>query len=83
MMKGSISSICPTLFTPGRGDKNRGEDAHHQMTRKGMDLLLERAWESANGGRQLDIVTGTMTLTRVTSFVGLLNGLMPKNRPSA
>lgn len=46
------------LVYAGRGDKNRGEDAHHQMTRKGMDLLLERAWESANGGRQLDIVTG-------------------------
>ena len=28
------------------------------MTRKGMDLLLERAWEAASGGRSLDIVTG-------------------------
>ncbi|MCK0143921.1 heme d1 biosynthesis radical SAM protein NirJ [Aliiroseovarius sp. F20344] len=46
------------LVYAGRGDKNRGEDAHHLMTRKGLDLLLERAWESANGGRQLDIVTG-------------------------
>ncbi len=46
------------LVYAGRGDKNRGEDAHHKMTRKGMDLLLERAWESANGGRELDIVTG-------------------------
>lgn len=46
------------LVYAGRGDKHRGEDAHHLMTRKGMDLLLERAWESANGGRQLDIVTG-------------------------
>ncbi len=46
------------LVYAGRGDKNRGEDAHHLMTRKGMDLLLERAWESASGGRELDIVTG-------------------------
>lgn len=46
------------LVYAGRGDKNRGEDAHHQMTRKGMDLLLERAWEAASGGRPLDIVTG-------------------------
>ncbi|MDE9451583.1 heme d1 biosynthesis radical SAM protein NirJ [Aliiroseovarius sp. Z3] len=46
------------LVYAGRGDKNRGEDAHHLMTRKGMDLLLDRAWESASGGRQLDIVTG-------------------------
>ncbi len=46
------------LVYAGRGDKNRGEDAHHLMTRKGMDLLLERAWEAASGGRPLDIVTG-------------------------
>ncbi|WP_289069435.1 heme d1 biosynthesis radical SAM protein NirJ [uncultured Aliiroseovarius sp.] len=46
------------LVYAGRGDKNRGEDAHHLMTRKGMDMLIERAWESASGGRQLDIVTG-------------------------
>ncbi|WP_412552788.1 heme d1 biosynthesis radical SAM protein NirJ [Shimia sp. MIT1388] len=46
------------LVYAGRGDKNRGEDAHHKMTRKGMDLLLERAWEAASGGRPLDIVTG-------------------------
>ncbi len=46
------------LVYAGRGDKNRGEDAHHQMTRKGMELLLERAWEAASGGRPLDIVTG-------------------------
>jgi len=46
------------LVYAGRGDKNRGEDAHHQMTRKGMDMLIERAWESASGGRELDIVTG-------------------------
>ncbi|GAA6162949.1 heme d1 biosynthesis radical SAM protein NirJ [Pelagimonas sp. KU-00592-HH] len=46
------------LVYAGRGDKNRGEDAHHLMTRAGLDLLLERAWESASGGRPLDIVTG-------------------------
>ncbi|UWQ89728.1 heme d1 biosynthesis radical SAM protein NirJ [Rhodobacteraceae bacterium M382] len=46
------------LVYAGRGDKNRGEDAEHQMTRWGQDLLLERAWEAASGGKQLDIVTG-------------------------
>ena len=46
------------LVYAGRGDKNRGEDAEHQRTRKGMDLLLERAWASVNGGHHLDIVTG-------------------------
>ncbi|WP_406644794.1 heme d1 biosynthesis radical SAM protein NirJ [Aliisedimentitalea scapharcae] len=46
------------LVYAGRGDKNRGEDAEHQMTRWGQDLLLERAWEAASGGKPLDIVTG-------------------------
>ncbi|WP_282152359.1 heme d1 biosynthesis radical SAM protein NirJ [Ruegeria atlantica] len=46
------------LVYAGRGDKNRGEDAEHLRTRSGLDLLLERAWEAASGGRPLDIVTG-------------------------
>ncbi|WP_372884592.1 heme d1 biosynthesis radical SAM protein NirJ [Shimia sp.] len=46
------------LVYAGRGDKNRGEDAEHQRTRRGMDLLLDRAWNSVNGGHYLDIVTG-------------------------
>jgi heme d1 biosynthesis radical SAM protein NirJ len=46
------------LVYAGRGDKNRGEDAEHAMTRWGQDLLLDRAWGAASGGRPLDIVTG-------------------------
>lgn len=46
------------LVYAGRGDKNRGEDAEHLRTRNGLDLLLDRAWEAASGGRTLDIVTG-------------------------
>lgn len=46
------------LVYAGRGDKNRGEDAHHQMTRKGMDILIERAWLAAAEDMPLDIVTG-------------------------
>jgi heme d1 biosynthesis protein len=46
------------LVYAGRGDKNRGEDAEHARTRWGLDLLLERAWEAASGGKPLDIVTG-------------------------
>ncbi|MCI5097348.1 MAG: heme d1 biosynthesis radical SAM protein NirJ [Rhodobacteraceae bacterium] len=46
------------LVYAGRGDKNRGEDAAHEMTRWGQDLLLERAWDAVSGGRPLDIVTG-------------------------
>lgn len=46
------------LVYAGRGDKHRGEDAHHQMTRQGLDLLLERAWSAVSEDRPLDIVTG-------------------------
>ncbi|MCP5074162.1 MAG: heme d1 biosynthesis radical SAM protein NirJ [Rhodobacteraceae bacterium] len=46
------------LVYAGRGDKNRGEDAHHLMTRKAMDLLIERAWQTASDFTPLDIVTG-------------------------
>lgn len=46
------------LVYAGRGDKNRGEDAEHDHTRKAMDLLIERAWSGANSARALDIVTG-------------------------
>ncbi|KPN61798.1 putative mycofactocin radical SAM maturase MftC [Aliiroseovarius sp. xm-m-379] len=46
------------LVYAGRGDKHRGEDAHHQMTRKGLDMLLERAWQAVSEDKPLDIVTG-------------------------
>ncbi|QDG79336.1 heme d1 biosynthesis radical SAM protein NirJ [Labrenzia sp. PHM005] len=46
------------LVYAGRGDKHRGEDAVHERSRKGMDLLIDRAWAGVNGSRPLDIVTG-------------------------
>ncbi|MEP1932389.1 MAG: heme d1 biosynthesis radical SAM protein NirJ [Roseibium sp.] len=46
------------LVYAGRGDKNRGEDAEHDHTRKALDLLIERAWAGVTGARPLDIVTG-------------------------
>ena len=46
------------LVYAGRGDKNRGEDAHHQRTRHGMDLLMDRAWVAVAEDMPLDIVTG-------------------------
>lgn len=46
------------LVYAGRGDKNRGEDAAHKRTRRGLDLLIERAWSDVSAGRHLDIVTG-------------------------
>ncbi|MEY8830092.1 heme d1 biosynthesis radical SAM protein NirJ [Sedimentitalea sp. XS_ASV28] len=46
------------LVYAGRGDKNRGEDAEHDRSRRAMDLLIERAWAAENGAAALDIVTG-------------------------
>lgn len=42
----------------GRGNKNRRDDAHHQLTRWAMDLLLARAESSLHGARSLEITTG-------------------------
>ncbi len=46
------------LVYAGRGDKNRGEDAVHDHTRRALDLLIDKAWSDASAGRPLDIVTG-------------------------
>ncbi|GMG84400.1 heme d1 biosynthesis radical SAM protein NirJ [Paralimibaculum aggregatum] len=46
------------LVYAGRGNKNRGEDAGHARARAAIDLLIERAWAAAAGGRALEIVTG-------------------------
>jgi heme d1 biosynthesis radical SAM protein NirJ len=42
----------------GRGNKNRGDDAHQQMTRQAMDLLFETCWRDIGRGRPREYVTG-------------------------
>jgi heme d1 biosynthesis radical SAM protein NirJ len=42
----------------GRGNKNRGDDAHHETTRRAMDLLFDSAWDYAQRGLDKEIVTG-------------------------
>ena len=42
----------------GRGDTNRGADAHHRTTRWAMDLLFDACWNSVSQGRANDFVTG-------------------------
>lgn len=42
----------------GRGNKNRGSDAHFQTTRRAMDLFLDTAWEAHARGRDKEFVTG-------------------------
>jgi len=42
----------------GRGNKHRGEDVVHKITRYAMDLLFETALNDARSGRYREIVTG-------------------------
>jgi heme d1 biosynthesis radical SAM protein NirJ len=42
----------------GRGNKNRGDDAHFDMTRRAMDLLFDRAHAAAVAGIGREYVTG-------------------------
>ncbi len=42
----------------GRGNKNRGDDAHLRMTRDAMDLLFDRAYGYVEKGIEKEIVTG-------------------------
>ncbi len=46
------------LVYAGRGNKNRGDDAGWDTTRAAMDLLIARAWDWAQGGREIEVVTG-------------------------
>ena len=46
------------LVYAGRGDKNRGEDAVHDHTRRALEQLIDRAWVAAAEEMPLDIVTG-------------------------
>ena len=42
----------------GRGNKNRGDDAHHRMTRAAMNLLFDTCWNHIVSGRPKEFVTG-------------------------
>ena len=42
----------------GRGNKNRKDDAHHQMTRGAMDLLFDTCWEYQSRGLEKEFTTG-------------------------
>lgn len=42
----------------GRGNKNRGSDAHFRTTRRTMDLLFDTAWEYRRRGLEREFVTG-------------------------
>ncbi len=42
----------------GRGNKNRGDDAHLRMTREAIDLLFDTAWSARRRGVNKEITTG-------------------------
>ncbi len=42
----------------GRGNKNRGDDAAHDTTRRAMDLLFETCWRQLQDGHAIEFVTG-------------------------
>jgi heme d1 biosynthesis radical SAM protein NirJ len=42
----------------GRGNKNRRDDAHHQMTRQAMDLLFDTCWRHQQQGLKKEFTTG-------------------------
>ena len=42
----------------GRGNKHRGDDAHHLMTREAMDRLIETCWHHLVSGNAKEFVTG-------------------------
>ena len=46
------------LTYAGRGNKNRSDDAHHQMTRAAMDLLFDTCWNHISRGHPKEFVTG-------------------------
>ncbi|MCV2865815.1 heme d1 biosynthesis radical SAM protein NirJ [Albidovulum sediminicola] len=46
------------LVYAGRGDKHRGEDTEHALSRSALDLLLDRAWTAVSNGHPLEVVTG-------------------------
>ncbi|NJD25088.1 MAG: heme d1 biosynthesis radical SAM protein NirJ [Betaproteobacteria bacterium] len=42
----------------GRGNKNRKDDARHQLTRQAMDLLFETCWDYRQRGLDKEFTTG-------------------------
>ena len=46
------------LVYAGRGNRYRGDDAHHQTTRRAMDVLFERCWSYVERGEHEEFVTG-------------------------
>ena len=42
----------------GRGNKNRGDDVVHKMTKSAMDFIFDEAWKRLGTNREIEFVTG-------------------------
>ncbi len=42
----------------GRGNRHRGHDAIHQITREALDLMFDACWKDVEAGRHREYVTG-------------------------
>ena len=54
----------------GRGNKNRKDDAQHQMTRQAMDLLFDTCWRTSSRGCRRNSPPATTTPTASTCCTG-------------
>ena len=64
----------------GRGNKNRGDDAHHRMTRAAMDLLFDTCWNQLVAGKPKEFVTGNNDADGVYLLKWVAQQ-MPEHRP--
>ena len=62
----------------GRGNKNRGDDAHHASTRKSMEYLFDVAWQYAQDGVDKEIVTGNNDADGVFLYQWVTNNFPDK-----
>lgn len=46
------------LVYAGRGNRHRKDDAHHETTRRSMDMIFERCWDYVRRGVGKEFVTG-------------------------
>ena len=59
----------------GRGNKNRRDDLHHQMTREAMDLLFSTCWQDVEQGRKREFVTGNNDADGVYLLLWIMNNM--------
>lgn len=62
----------------GRGNKNRKDDARHQLTRQAMDLLFDTCWEYKQRGLEKEFTTGNNDADGVYFYYWVLKNFPEK-----